>query len=126
MPFSLLPGILYLVFNAFEEIQVLYMDLTLKASPLEQAPLYLKLWVDPPLSAFTKLFLFLMRPMRWAFLIYLGFQTVWYYHVILLVVSIGTAVAVVTATHLMCGLWTPSLIACLVIPITGVWMWIAA
>lgn len=126
MLFLLVPGILYLVFNAFEEIQVRYMELTLKATPLELAPLDLKLWVEPPLSAFATLFLFLMRPMRWAFLVYLGFQTVWYYPIILFVVSIGTSVAVVTATHLIFGLRTPSLIAYLVMPITGVWMWFAA
>ncbi len=125
MTYSLVPALLYLIFSAFEEIQVRYMELTIKSSPLEQAPLDITLWIIPPLSTFTKLILTLMRPMRWAFLIFLGFQTVWYYPLILFIVSIGTSVAVVTASHLIFGLRMPALLGYLVMPIVGTWMWLS-
>ena len=125
MTYSLIPALSYLVFSVFEEIQVRYMELTLKASPLELAPLDVQLWLVPPISTFSKLFLTCSRPMRWGFLIYLGFQTHWLYPVIVFILSIGTSIGIVTVTHLWFGLRLPALLGYLVMPIAGTWMWVA-
>lgn len=125
MTYSLFPALLYLLFCAFEEIQVRYMELTLKASALDLAPMDTMLWLVPPISSFTKLFLTLSRPMRWGFLIYLGFQTVWFYPAILFALSIVTSILFVKVVQSMFGLRMPAILGYLVMPISGTWMWLS-
>lgn len=124
MQYPLAPAILYLSFSALEEIPVRYMQLTQKVSPLDRAPLDTKLWLTPPLSTLLTTFLLIMRPMRWAFLIYLGFQTVWYYPLIIFGISILSTLLLVLLVQMTMGLRFPTLLSFIGLPILGVWMWI--
>jgi hypothetical protein len=121
----ILPAVLCLIFSMFEEIQVRYMELTLKASPLEQAPLDIALWIDGPFAPYSKILLFAARIVRWAFLIVMGYMTVWWYPIVLLLVTIPIALLVVTMTHLLVGLRLPSLLGYIAMPLLAVFMFIA-
>ena len=125
MTFPLLPGILCVIFNIFEEISVDYMRRTLKASPLDRAQLDQWLWINPRVSMVTFSFFFLARIARWLFFVYCGWKITWWYPLLVFGICLTAGALAVAIARLLFGHRWPCLAAFLVMPITGIWMWIA-
>ena len=125
---TLIPGVLYVLFNHFEELQVRHMQLTQWASrneAIECTHLDFKLWIEQPLALCAASLLLAARVFRWVFLFRLGFGIVWYYPVILLVVCLGTAKIGVTSIRMSSGLRMASLLGFIAMPVLGVAMWLS-
>ena len=120
----LTPAILFIVFHLFHEIQASHLLLTSQAEPIDIAPLERKLWLDPPLALYATMLGFAARIAGVGFLIYFGFQTKWWYPLVLFPVSLLVIAFLKTLIRLKLGLLLPSLLGLVIVPATGVAMYL--
>lgn len=116
-------AVMFFVFELFDNIQTQHMCLIRKASPLDLAPIDYQLWLEGPLALITTIFGLVARIAGIAFLIYLGFQTRWFYPIILYAVSLPITIIFQSIIHIKIGLRLPAQLGYIVMPIVGVWMW---
>ena len=120
------PSILYIVYHVFYGIQVEHSFHTLKAASWAfVTPLGRALWIDPPWSFVCKLYLLICRITGISFLVYFGFKTIWYYPFILWVIASIIDVGCDVVVRIYRGYGHLTLLGFFVVPIVGVWMWLA-
>jgi hypothetical protein len=84
-----------------------------------------RLWKDTTaLSFFAVSFPLIARINSIAFLIYLGFQTVWWHPIILWVGCLLATAVVASLFRGATGLTIPALLSFVVLPVTGVSLWL--
>jgi hypothetical protein len=115
--------VLFLVFELFSNILVQWMHITTLASPLDRSYLDYLVWESATWSGFARIFAFGTRIVTFAFLIYLGFVTVWYWPICLYAVVLPVTILLHTVIRKMWGLTVPGSIGLAVIPIVGIGMW---
>jgi hypothetical protein len=117
---------IWLIFSyeIFQNIQTEF-SRRAKSSPMYNlSALERKLWKDnSALSLFAMLFLLVIRINGIAFLVYLGFTTVWWHPIALWGGGLIGSVVAISLFKGPTGLTIPSLLAYLVLPIVGVVLW---
>lgn len=127
MDFFILPLttiVLYFFYQIFYGLLSLYFTISYQAAPSDLSNLEAKLWREETLLAtVATFFVWLARFNGLAFLVYLGFQTQWYYPIVLWVVALVGMIIINMFIRMIFGLVVPALIGFVVLPVTGIWMW---
>ena len=116
--------VLFSVYQIFYGLLGFYHSVSVRANPEDLADLDAKLWrEDTALAAGATTFLLAIRINGIAFLVYLGFQTEWYYPIALWVASLAGMTVINAIIRMWLGTALPALPGFILLPITGVWMW---
>ena len=117
---------IWLIF-AYEILQNIQTEFARRAisSPMyNSSALERKLWKDnSALSFFAMLFLFIVRINGIAFLIYLGYTTVWWHPIALWIGCLIGSMVAISMFKGPTGLTIPSLLGYIVLPIAAVALW---
>lgn len=116
--------VLFSVYQIFYGLMSFYHSVSARANPEDLANVDAKLWrEDTALAAGATIFLLAIRINGIAFLVYLGFQTEWYYPIALWVATLAGMTLINTIIRMRLGTALPALSGFIFLPITGVWMW---
>ena len=117
--------ILFTIYHIFYGLLSYYHYWTMRQDPVNVAHLDYKLWMEnTPLSGCASLFLLLTRISGIAYLVYLGFKTVWFYPLGLFVFASFVMTIVNGFVRMRFGHNLPALFAFVVLPPVGAYLWI--
>jgi len=117
---------LFVIYQVFYGLLSFYHSASVRANPEDLSDLDAKLWRDDTaLAAGATIFLMAIRINGVAFLVYLGFQTEWYYPIVLWVATLAGMTVINNLIRMWLGTVLPALPSFILLPIIGVWMWFA-
>ena len=115
---------LFVVYQIFYGLLSYYQSSTVKANPEDVADLDAKLWIEnTPVAAAATVFLLLVRVAGIAYLFYLGYRTDWKNPVLLFLGALVIMAIVNTFIRKYFGGTLPALLAFLILPIVGGFLW---
>ena len=116
---------LFLTYQIFYGLLSFYQSSTARAAPEDVATLDAKLWLEnTPLTTAATVLLLLVRINGLAFLVYLGFKTVWYAPLVLFLGALITMAVFNAIIRSFFGTALPSLLGAAVLPFIGASMWL--
>ena len=115
---------LFSIYQIFYGLLSFYHSASARAHPEDLADLDAKLWrEDTALAAGATMLLLAIRINGIAFLVYLGFQTEWYYPIVLWLATLAGMSGINSLVRMKLGTARPALPGFVLLPVVGFWIW---